>query len=496
MNNESDEDNEKVTVRNFKENLSTYSISKYYKQQIKKNKIVFNLENEIILKNQEIINFKLHISKSIKYLAIISRDNKNSEKDLLNNLLGKKIKINYFNDQLKKFKKFYLNENNSEKNKKKYISNFKDFQFFFNFAYLKYDNSIKISTIENLDSLILKCNLEKHLIKESKNNNDNIYKNYVYTYDQLNNFLLILTEDLEFLIFYPIVKSTNSQNKNLNLCNFKKSFKSKDFKYLLKLNTRDEDFININVDYINLEIIRNDLIINFNKIGKILFINLEKFEENIENDFFDFRIVDTYKYQESNKFQFFNFSPFKIISNKNSGKNSFKENTQEISTNFKISDFIYCKNTFSNFILIQSYDNPNLIMIFELYNPHSKLVGGDLSFLNFKIPIIFIAMIILFFYHFSVKKKEILETSTPAMKKEIFKYLEDQGAFKKNYKEENDKIKSVESDKYKKFKIENEEIDSNADESVNDSVDEIDLEHINSEKFCKEKIIQFIKNKK
>jgi hypothetical protein len=257
----------------------------------------------------------------------------------------------------------------------------------------------------------------------------------------------------------------------------------------------------LDINLINMEIIRSDLLINFNQLGKILIINLDKFEDHIEENYFEFRIKNTNNFAIENE-------NLNILNLENTDKkpSEHRRNDTKREGNFNCfnsrnqrmaPEIPFSKNTFSNFILIQNCENPNIIMIYEIFNPHSKLVGGDYSFLNFKIPIIFVAMIIIFFYHFFKKRNE-LNGETPGMKKEVFKYLEDQGAFnKKNYQEEN--FKPVVDNANNNYSLEKENevnLNSNADESINDSGEENDSERMNNEDEYKKKIMEFLKKKK
>lgn len=529
----SEEDSEKIIVRNFKEDLGTYTINKYYKKQIEKNKIYFELENEIQITDTIITNYKIHISKSIRYIILITQKNskesanpnekKNSNRNFNNPNPATKmhLEVKYFSEDLKLINNFYIREDNlhfkgSEVSIKpadtdvSIIDSFKEFKIFYNFVYAKLSDAILISQIENLDNFILTCDLSNFLLVKdnyikdpSKANTENsnepykAHKDFTFTYDQINNFLFILNEGLEILIFYPFVKSTHVKNKIYNSCNFIKLFKSFDLLNILGLDPNNADFKRVAINLVKLDIIRSDLIIIFNELGKILFINLEKFDEQLEQNNFEFRVVDLNNFNSSKDIFPFDFN---FISHQH---DQIRLNYSTFIASQFSPDIIYSKNTFSNFILIQNFVNPNIIMIFELYNPHSKLVGGDYSFLNFKIPIVFVAMIVIFFYHFYKKKKE-LNNETPEMKKEVFKYLEDQGVFKKTFKEEKENNPIARSGtNYPAYTKEyaDEDLhhkDNQADESIND-IDENcgneDSDKLNDEIEFKRKIMQFLKNK-
>jgi len=521
-----DEIDEKIIVKNFKENMKSYTISKFHKKQLDRNKVYFELEKELYFEeNTKIINIKFHISKSIKYIIL---SNEIFKTDInRNKILKNEIEIIYFNEDLNIVNTFYIqkkiNEYNSSTNKLYYDNDindinrisddFRNFKVYYNFVYIQFKDSIKISHIENFSAFLVDCDLKNFLVKETNGENESIqeiiYKDYIFIYDQMNNYLIIFTEDFDMIILYPIVKFTNEKNPKLNVCNFIKYFSNFHLKKLLGIKSSNELFNkqnNLELSLINIEIIRNDLLINFNQLGKILLINLDKFEEAIENNFFQFRIVNTRDINIENE----SLNILDLTDNKD--KNSYRFNlinqniNEEISKNKFIrntklsSEIAFSKNTFSNFIIIQNFENPNILQIYEIHNPHSKLVGGDYSFLNFKIPIIFIAMIIIFFYHFFKKKRELNEEN-PRIKKEVFRYLEDSGAFnKKSYKEEIDKknpfLKYDTVDNHMNKKEDREELDNSiADESLNNTQEENYSDKISDEDNYKKKIIDFLKKK-
>jgi len=569
-------DTETIVVRNFKENLGTYTLNKSH--HLEKNKIFFEFEKQITIPNTNILNFKLHISKSNKYIILVIENFiENENKTILKN----EIEIQYLNEELKLINSFSfknkkkeedddetnnppynplvkndrpLYENNSNLDKR--ISEiFLNFKIFYNYVYTQFEDSVKISHIESFDKYLLTCDFKSFLAMNIKTTNSTnnkdlnnfhsengenkivYYRKYIFTYDQINNYLILITEDLDMIIYYPIVKSTNSHNdnnKNFNVCKFKKLFQNFDLKNILGIS--DDLSINkgnqgnsdtkLNLNLINIEIIRSDLLINLKQIGQIVSINLDKFEDHIEENYFEFRIINTNDFSIVNenlkvfnlentdkKHQQHTYQTKDCKQDKNSYNNPIYTRNAIMAP-----EIAYSKNTFSNFILIQNYENPNIIMIYEILNPHSKLVGGDYSFLNFKIPIIFVAMIIIFFYQFFKKRNE-LNAETPGMKKEVFKYLEDQGAFynRKTYKEESEnqlkhththvtdsKYKSIlknasnNSNNNYSLKKENDDVNmnSNADESMNESSnDQNDSDFVKDDEEYKKKILEFLKKK-
>lgn len=512
------DESEIITIENFKENLGTYTIKKNNYMELERNKIIFELEKEIHFNNAKIINFKFHISKSIKYIIIVKENLILDENK--KNLDNHRIEIRYFNENLNLINNFFIkNEKNEQSTKnnesvhlvdesRRISEYFKDFKIFYNFIYTQFETSIKISPIENFNTYILSCDLKEFLPKKIDDSLDFqekniIFKDYIFAYDQKNNYIIVFTEEFDMILFFPIVKFTIEKNKNGNVCNFLKYFKNDLLRKILGI-TYHEKKLDLNLIYI--EIVRNDIIINFNQIGKILFINLDTLEETIEKDYFEFRVFNTNDMMiENDHLNIFNLSDkdknIFDIKKKYINQNETFRRDYTLRDKRLASEIAFSKNTFSNFILIQNYENPDLIMIFELYNPHSKLVGGDYSFLNFKIPIIFVAMIIIFFYHFFKKRKELNEDN-PEIKNEVFKYLEDQGAFKKKFKEENDNPINKKFDSnnknlfsHQKFDEKGSNLDSNADESINDSIEEYDSDNSQEKDNYKKKIMEFLKTK-
>ena len=127
-----------------------------------------------------------------------------------------------------------------------------------------------------------------------------------------------------------------------------------------------------------LEIVRKDLLINTNSY--LIFIDTSKTEDIT---------IDNVRYVDK-KFDIHFTDVFP--QNKNQSLN------QE--------EFVYQKTINGNFILYKSCIFNNVVILLNIFNPHSKLSSNnDLGF-NIKVPIIFISIIIIAIYQYNKKKNE------------------------------------------------------------------------------------------
>ena len=70
------------------------------------------------------------------------------------------------------------------------------------------------------------------------------------------------------------------------------------------------------------------------------------------------------------------------------------------------------------------------------WNINSKIKGSEEVGFNFKIPIIFIALIIIFIVNYYKKKKSVKEEDSEFLKKQVLDELKRYGGVKKKYKEQ------------------------------------------------------------
>ena len=93
------------------------------------------------------------------------------------------------------------------------------------------------------------------------------------------------------------------------------------------------------------------------------------------------------------------------------------------------------KTSLEHFLMMKN-SNSNKILLYHIPNINSKIKGSEEVGFNFKIPIIFIALIIIFIVNYYKKKKSVKEEDSEFLKKQVLDELKRYGGVKKKYKEQ------------------------------------------------------------
>ena len=93
------------------------------------------------------------------------------------------------------------------------------------------------------------------------------------------------------------------------------------------------------------------------------------------------------------------------------------------------------KTSLEHFLMMKN-SNSNKILLYHIPNINSKIKGSEEVGFNFKIPIIFIALIIIFIVNYYKKKKSVKEEDSEFLKKQVLDELKRYGEVKKKYKEQ------------------------------------------------------------
>ena len=93
------------------------------------------------------------------------------------------------------------------------------------------------------------------------------------------------------------------------------------------------------------------------------------------------------------------------------------------------------KTSLEHFLMMKN-SNSNKILLYHRPNINSKIKGSEEVGFNFKIPIIFIALIIIFIVNYYKKKKSVKEEDSEFLKKQVLDELKRYGGVKKKYKEQ------------------------------------------------------------
>ena len=93
------------------------------------------------------------------------------------------------------------------------------------------------------------------------------------------------------------------------------------------------------------------------------------------------------------------------------------------------------KTSLEHFLMMKN-SNSNKILLYHIPNINSKIKGSEEVGFNFKIPIIFIALVIIFIVNYYKKKKNVKEEDSEFLKKQVLDELKRYGGVNKKYKEQ------------------------------------------------------------
>ena len=356
---------------------------------------------------------------------------------------------------------------------------------FFGFCSIYFNNYNKmfILDFDNLNSITLEIEFKKNI------------KIKGFIYDQFTNLLYIVTSDFNLLFIIPKIVSREEKTKN-------------SYSVAYKINLIDDILIkksNVNKSKFNLikeidndisiQIIKKDLIV---KVDDILFlIDLEQAAaaNNNNNNSYEGNIKDV--------------NTNYILLNKHNNNNN-----EYFLNNFN--NLIYLKN--QNSLYLTTISNVKLnkneykaIVFYDVVVKNKNIVGGNNFDFNFKIPVIFIALVILVIYHVFYKNKNNKQhLDDDKVKDELIKELTKHNAFndkkilndkftdkkqygedindtnysrvkktnilkKSNYEEEKDEdVNSIQENDINRYNNINEYIDNNEEEDDEEEEEEYD----------------------
>lgn len=387
------EEGEIFNIKTYKDGTNSYEVYLSYKKNMKK--FFWEIEEFETLfsfNNTQIIKAFTHINKGAKLLIITTEDNK----------------VTVLNEDLELQKQFNLNDIYESLNPEFNQIQIKNFHMFQNFiSFIHNFNSILISSFENMNNLILKCDLSKNATSTINN----------FIFDSYNHLIYAILNDGNFLVISP--KLFGNTHYKDNYCIVNKIYK-----------------LDIANEFMQMEILRKDLILR-NK-ETIIVIDLSDFEElDTKNEELKFRKFDLTSYKRKDEILIQNSE--KHIDLPNFEKKHFFENNK----------LVFCKSNNGHYIFTKR-NNDNTLLLLEIVNPTGKLKGNEEFSFNFKIPIIFIALIILFFFHYFKKKQP--EESDDMIKQDILEKIKKFGTSKnptigKRKKSEEDFTEETVSDK-------------------------------------------------
>lgn len=279
-------------------------------------------------------------------------------------------------------------------------------------------------------------------------NKNEIYTNNIisFTFDQFNSLLYFLTEELNLFI---ISIKINTNNKNINntysvlmiidiknylqhtsdniISRIKNMSKTKSYykcKFLVKFNSSNNDE---SCNFINTEVIRKDLFIKID--NELVIIDLEPYA-NINESFNqlpriqykNLNVFDNNYNEEDVNRKKSKFSEFQYIRNSHGNYIAMKHEVYSHITNSTFSTDSTDDNTYSD---VHSY-----ILLYEVALPNSSFMGTEEFSFNFKIPIIFIALIILLIYHLATRgknKKVMSEEEQRKVREDLIQQLKKEG---------------------------------------------------------------------
>jgi hypothetical protein len=373
---------EKISIRTYKEGINafdtmSYEVSLIYKNSLKKfnwnlieeNKFCLNNNNVTFPIDEKIVNVFPHINKGVKSINLILRKNI-----------------------------FILDEDLSLKSNFTKVDNlFTNFQLFQNFMSYSTKKEIYISYTENINIPVLICDL-KIFTKFADINN--------FIFDPYTHLIYALINDGELLVITPRIYGLATRDQD-NHCSIQN---------ILKLPVSISGKL-------SMEIIKKSLVIANNLEDELYVIDLN--EINIENNSDGGGSGGT----NNNNNNSVEFNKINLSDYHTHSKNEIENLPRKTSTSTCINKLTFLKNHGGANILIRKDDYT--ILLFDIIDPTSKLKGGEDFSFNFKIPIIFIALIILFFYHYFKNKSNSSEKKTPddEYTNEIYQKLREYGAF-------------------------------------------------------------------
>ena len=93
------------------------------------------------------------------------------------------------------------------------------------------------------------------------------------------------------------------------------------------------------------------------------------------------------------------------------------------------------KTSLEHFLMMKN-SMSNKLLLYHIPNINSKIKGSEEVGFNFKIPIIFIALVIIFIVNYYKKKKNVKEEDSEFLKKQVLDELKRYGGVNKKYKEQ------------------------------------------------------------
>jgi len=150
----------------------------------------------------------------------------------------------------------------------------------------------------------------------------------------------------------------------------------------------------------------NSLKINYINKGKTYKIELIKKDLVIDSEEY-FIFIDTNKKENLSE------KDIKYIPKtfENDLKYLFVNSTENDTSNRSHDGLYYQKNPQGNYVLYKSSSASNILVLLNILNPNSKLTSGNDSGFNMKIPVIFIAVIIIVGYQFMKKKDNPIDNN-------------------------------------------------------------------------------------
>jgi hypothetical protein len=312
------------------------------------------------------------------------------------------------------------------------LSNQKSFDFLYGFNNLNLINSDFNYTNNNNDDELEYLYYDH--ISDSRTNNI-----VAFSFDQFNNLLYFLTSELN--LFVVSIKMLGGNDKSV------KEIRSKSEDYFtvnmvinienyIEDNIKDEltekEFCinNLKIEGKNnrcidtsIEVIRKDLFIKIN--NHLVIVSLENFN-NQNND----------------------FSNFPNISYKNL---VIKNQKYEVR---RLENMIVLRTNSNYFILLKSFlkhhnqsnkKNSDVLLLYEVLLPNNSFTGNEEFSFNFKIPVIFVALIFLLAYHYFNKKKNVTDEESIKIREELLDQLKKEGINLNKYKKEDKNIQKKDS---------------------------------------------------
>ena len=411
-----------LEVETFREVNNKYSIKFLFDKNKDRNNF-FVKEESFYNLELEALNLTAHITKGNKYIIIETHNEFIILNDKLN-LISKFQKSSFINYYDTHFQVSYLSS-----------SKIKPFLNYIGIIYNK-SSIFHIFNLRNMNEVLIEIDInnakyydythgfEEDIFYNTSNNEnkkiiDNKTNNIIaYTFDQLNNLLYFVTQELNlFVVTIKISTQVRQSNEKYfydiygNINSMKNPSSNTPDSYQVAMIINLKKYFSVkNANNCDAEVVRKDLFI---RVGsEFVIINLDSFNPGIKDAF---AILPQIQYK-------------KIIN--------------------KVEKASFIKNSNGYYFLL-SYGYK--LFFYEIIPQTSAFIGQDEFFnFNFKVPIIFIALIILGLYHFLFKKKQISEQDTSKLKEELLSQLKKEGVdlndFKKKSASKNDKNSKLEND--------------------------------------------------